>query len=271
MSFPPEGFTAPSIVVGVDGSRAAEHAALWALDEAVGRELPLRLVAAAHSGAEQGQAQNAVQAAAMAVRATGRTVTLQTEILAGEPVPALLEASRAAAMLCVGAVGLKHFEHRVSSTASALAASAHCPLAVVRGESRDGWVVVELDDTPDSAAVLQAGVEEARLRRAPLRVLGTWQSTPDSGGQDSEELNRLVRSQLDRRIEVWQHRYPDLDVEPVAVHGSGLQWLSAHAAAAQLIVIGARNIVAVTELLGPAGPAALPATSVLIVDPQHLL
>jgi hypothetical protein len=37
------------------------------------------------------------------------------------------------------------------------------------------------------------------------------------------------------------------------------------------VVIGARNIVAVTELLGPAGPAALPDTSVLIVDTQRLL
>ena len=93
-------------------------------------------------------------------------------------------------------------------------------MAVIRGENRPGWIVVELDETPDSAAVLQAGVEEARMRDAPLRVLGTWRS--DDPAHDTDERNRLVRSQLDRRLETWRHRYPDLDVEPVAVHGSGL-------------------------------------------------
>ena len=198
-------------------------------------------------------------------------MTVLTEVTVGQPVPALLAASRAAAMLCVGAVGHKHFDpHRVGSTVSALVASARCPVAVIRGQGHAGWVVTELDETPDSAAVLQAGVEEARLRNAPLRVLGAWQSR-DTGGQDAQERSRLVRSQLDRSLETWRHRYPDLDVEPVAVHGSGLDWLSGHASGIQLVVIGARNIVAVTELLGPAGLAALPGTPVLIMDPQRLL
>lgn len=270
MTVPPGAFTAPSIVVGIDGSRAARRAALWALDEAVGRELPLRLVAAAAPGESPDAARTAVHDVGTVVAAAGRPVTVQTEVVSGVPAEALLAASRAAAMICVGAVGLKHFEHRVGSTASALVASAHCPVAVIRGENRPGWIVVELDETPDSAAVLQAGVEEARMRDAPLRVLGTWQSD-DPGAHDTDERNRLVRSQLDRRLETWRHRYPDLDVEPVAVHGSGLPWLSDNADAVALMVVGARNIVAVTELLGPAGCAALPGTSVLIVDPQRLL
>lgn len=271
MTGPTGAFTPPSIVVGVDGSRSAQRAALWALDEAVGRNLPLHLVAAAEPGETSGRAESAVQAAVAAVRATGRAVTIETAVAAGEPVAVLLAAARVAAMLCMGAVGLKHFDHhRVGSTVSALVASARCPVAVIRGESHTGWVVAELDETPDSAAVLQAAVEEARMRNAPLRVLGTWQSH-DTGGHDTEGRNRLVRSQLDRRIETWRRRYPDLDVEPIAVHGSGLGWLSGHAAAIQLVVIGARNIVAVTELLGPAGPAALPGTAVLIMDRQRLL
>lgn len=261
-------FALPSIVVGVDGSRAADIAARWALDEAVGRGLPLRLVSAAEGDADTGRARSLLDTTAAAVRAAGRGVTIETAVVAGEPVAALLGAARSAVMLCVGAVGLKHFEHR--STLSALVASVHCPVAVVRGERHRGWVVVELDETPDSAAVLQAAVEEARLRSAPLRVLGTWQS-PGAGGYDAEQRNRLVRSQLDRRLENWRHRYPDLDVEPVAVPGSGMEWMSAQSAHIGLVVIGARNIVAVTELLGPAGPAALPGASVLIVDRQRLL
>jgi nucleotide-binding universal stress UspA family protein len=39
----------PSVVVGIDGSRAAINAALWAADEAVSRDIPLRLVYAIDS------------------------------------------------------------------------------------------------------------------------------------------------------------------------------------------------------------------------------
>ncbi len=34
----------PTVVVGVDGSKAAINAAQWAVDEAVHRDIPLRLV-----------------------------------------------------------------------------------------------------------------------------------------------------------------------------------------------------------------------------------
>ena len=36
--------TPPSVVVGIDGSRSALDAALWAADEAVSRDIQLRLV-----------------------------------------------------------------------------------------------------------------------------------------------------------------------------------------------------------------------------------
>ncbi len=276
-------FTPPSIVVGVDGSRAALQAARWAADEATSRDLPLHLVAVARTDAGYQEAHAAVQAAAVALAEAGSPVPVSTEVATGEPAQALLAAARSAVMLCVGAVGIEYLEGRVRSTVHALVAAAHCPLAVVRSPSPvgrgtehpnpaadgPGWVVVELDETPDSAAVLQFAVEEARLRTAPLRVLGTWQ--PHDTGDAVEQGDRRVRAQLDRRLETWRHRYPDLDVAPVAVHGSGLDWLAGHAAAIGLMVIGARNIVAVTELLGPAGLAALPGTSIVIVDRQRLL
>lgn len=288
MTEPAPAFTPPSVVVGVDGSQAAERAARWAVDEAVGRELPLHLLAAT-DGSDTHRAEAALQSAADAVTgsarwaaavAAGRPVALSTELVTGTPAAALHAASRTAAMICVGAVGREHGrdrqDHPVGSTVGALAASALCPLAVVRSpDERQGrpshhWVVVELDESPDSAAVLQYAVEEARLRRAPLRVLGTWQSDA-AGGATVDEGNRLVRAQLDRRLEIWRHRYPDLDVEPVAAHGSGLNYLSSHAAAIQLTVIGARNVIAVNELLGPTGLCALPDTSVLIVERQRIL
>ena len=283
-------------MVGVDGSPDAAVAALWAVDEALSRDIELRLVAVAGSEPDD-RAQLSLNTAAEAVRSAGRTVRVQTAVLTGDPISALLDESRTAAMICVGALGLTHVDHsragsidhsragsidhnRVGSTAAALATSALCPVAVVRGSGPSsgegpGWVTVELDETPDSATVLQFGVEEARLRGAPLRVLGAWQSRFTDIHDDNAiaEGNRLVRAQLDRRLSQWKQRYPDLDVRPVAVHGSMLNYLEHNAAKIQLIVVGARNAVGVGELLGPPGLTALHDTdcSVLVVDRQRLL
>ncbi len=277
---PEAAFTAPAVVVGIDGSRAGLKAASWAVPEAVSRDIPLRLIAVSESTADD--AHSAVQAAAAEVGTGGTPVRVEVQVLSGSPTLALLEASRTAAMICIGALGLRHFaHHRIGSTASALVASAHCPVAVIRGldagtdQAEPGWVVVEIDETPDSAAVLQCGVGEARLRSAPLRVLGAWQSryTDVHDSHAVVEGNRLVRAQLDRRLAEWKQRYPDLDVRPVAVHGSMINYLSRNSASIQLVVVGSRNSQGVGELLGPTGLAALHDTdcSVLVVDPQRLL
>ncbi len=276
----PEPFTPPSIIVGVDGSRGAVRAALWAIDEAVSRDIPLRLVYASDSP-DAAKVDAAVRYAAEAVEATGRSVKLEVEIVAGAPIPTLVEASRWAAMICVGEVGLRHFDaDRIGSTATALVTAAHCPVAIVRGGDRTAGhaqspIVVELDDSPDSAAVLQFGVEEARLRGAPLRVLGSWQSryTDVHDSHAVSDGNRMVRAQLDRRLSHWKNRYPDLDARPVAIHGSVLNYLAKHGDSIQLVVVGVRNARGIEELLGPTGSAALHNTdcSVLVVDRQRLL
>jgi len=277
----PEQFTPASIVVGIDGSRTAVRAALWAIDEAISRDVPLHLVAVANSPAARADAELAVRAATAAVEATGRPVDLDSRVLDGEPTPILLTHSGTAAMVCVGAVGRRHFDrHRVGSTTGALVAAAHCPIAVVRGDDGSaaepgGWVVAELDETPDSAAVLQFGVAEARLRNAPLRVLGAWQSryTDVHDSHAVADGNRLVRSQLDRRLSQWRHQYPDLDAKPVAIHGSALNYLSKHAGEIQLVVVGAPNATGVGDLLGPMGLTTLNDTdcTIVVVDRQRLL
>ena len=267
-------FTTPSIVVGVDGSRAGVQAALWAVDEARGRELPLRLVSVGESPTDSPG--TALREAADAVAAADPSVEVVTESLAGPAVPVLVDASHAAVMVCVGSMGRKHLEHsRSGSTAAALAASAHCPVAVVRGSSpaRSGWIAVEVGDTADSATVLQFGIEEARLRRSPLRVVWAWTSRyPDAPDpQAVADGNRLAGVHLDRRLAEWTRRYPDLDIAPVVVHGTALEYLSRQPDKPQLAVVGAHQTASVSDLLGPAGLAALRDTSVLVVDPQRLL
>ena len=225
-------------------------------------------------------AEIAVRHAFTAVESTDKPVKIEVEILQDRPTRALLEASRWAALVCVGAMGLKHCaQGRIGSTAAALASSAHCPVAVVRGHdplhAKQQWVVAEVDESAVSDGVLRRALEEAQLRGAPLRVLTTWQSrfTDIHDGNAVADGNRLARAQLDRRLAQWKKRYPDLDVRAVAVHGSTLNFLTKNADSIQLLVVGHEQAQGITALVGPPGYAALQNAdcSVLICEPQNVL
>lgn len=281
----------PAVVVGIDGSRSAIDAALWAVDEAVSRDIPLRLVYAIdptcsdstdpqNAARELAKADIAVRHAFTAVEATDKPVKIEVEILQERPIRALLTAARSAALLCVGAVGLKHCSQgRIGSTAAAVASSTHCPVAIVRGHDpvhrHHQWVVAEVDATTGSDGVLRRAMEEAQLRNAPLRVLTAWQSrfTDIHDGNAVANGNRLARAQLDRRLAHWKKRYPDIDVRAAAVNGSTLNFLAKNSSSIQLLVVGHERREGVAALVGPPGLAALQNAecSVLICEPQNVL
>ncbi len=283
--------SSPSVVVGIDGSRSAIDAALWAVDHAVSRDIPLRLVYAIDPDATTGSdtqaaahdlatAEIAVRYAMTAVESTDQPVKIEVEILQGKPVQVLREASRWAAMLCVGSMGLAHStQGRIGSTASALATSAHCPVAIVHGHmplpAKQGWVVAEVNGSPTSDRALRRAVEEAELRQAPLRILTTWQSryTDIHDDRAVADGNRLAKARLDRRLAEWKTRHPDLDVQAIAVHGNILNYLAKQAQSIQLLVIAHDRAHGITELVGPPGCGALRDTncSVLICEPQNVL
>ena len=283
--------SSPSVVVGIDGSRSAIDAALWAVDEAVSRDIPLRLVYAIDpdttAGADPQDAARdlatadiAVRYAFAAVESTDKPVKIEVEILQDRPTRALLEAARGAALLCVGSIGLKHStQGRIGSTAAALASAAICPVAIVRGHdplhAAQQWVVAEVDESAASDGVLRRALEEAQLRGVPLRVLTTWQSrfTNIHDCTAVADGNRLAKAQLDRRLAQWKKLYPDLDVRAVAVHGSTLNFLTKNADSIQLLVVGRELAAGMTALVGPPGYAALHNAdcSVLICEPQNVL
>ena len=124
------------VVVGVDGSDAAINAAKWAIDEAISRDVPLRIVHVTHIEGDEAApedafrldvqyAESSLRAATAAVEATGKPVKIETEILWGSPDTALIDESRNAAMICVGSVGIGAIARRtVGSTAATLAEKA---------------------------------------------------------------------------------------------------------------------------------------------------
>lgn len=282
--------SSPSVVVGIDGSRNGLTAALWAVDEAVARDIPLRLVYAIEpredlmspeeSARALAEAETAVRMAFVAVESTEKPVKIEVEILQGRPTDMLLEAGRGAELICVGPIGIKNVAAgRIGSTAAALATRAHCPVAIVRGcypaQTEPGAVLVEVDLSTDSDDTLERGVYEAALRKAPLIAISAWQSTTVAAHDTYAvtERNRQVDAALRRRSTRSTRRHPDLDIRSVAFHGRLLDYLSRHAPTIQLVVVGRRRTHGVAEMVGPPCYAALRGTdcSVLVCDPTNPL
>jgi nucleotide-binding universal stress UspA family protein len=260
----------PAVVVGIDGSQRAIAAALWAVDEAVDRDLPLRLVYAIEprgSGRSDcdsiaqdfAGAETAVRQAAMAIESVDQPVKIEVEIAQDRPVAALLAASHSAAMICVGALGVNQAtEMSVGSTVSGLLARVHCAVAIVRPERvhgvEPGWVVTEFEDSADGPTVLGHALDEARLRKAPLRVLATWRpGFPDvRDTHASAEGSRLAKATLERSLTRYRRLYPELDIRAVAVAGSAVNFLARHADSIQLVVLGHHPSNELCEFAGPA-------------------
>lgn len=111
-----------TIIVGIDGSHAAITAALWGVDEAISRAVPLRLVSVikpTHPSPDDydrdlAHAERSLREAQSAVEAAGKLVKIETDIPRGPAGPVLVEASRDAEMICVGSVGIGRYASSIS-------------------------------------------------------------------------------------------------------------------------------------------------------------
>ncbi|MEW2385457.1 universal stress protein [Micromonospora sp. NPDC047707] len=129
------------VLVGVDGSEAAELAVGYAAEEAARRGAEL-VVTHVDRPDEEGPAQTGdlVETAAAAARGShpGLTVTVRL-LLADKPEPALIEASSGAALVVVGTRGRGGFAGMLlGSVSQSLVQHAHCPVLVAHpyGQAR---------------------------------------------------------------------------------------------------------------------------------------
>ncbi|ASL15151.1 universal stress protein [Mycobacterium intracellulare] len=246
-----------AVIAGIDGSQAAITAALWGVDEAMSRALPLRLISVikqthlspddyardlTHAERSLSQAQNTIAA-------SRKSLTVETEIPRGPAGAALIEASRDAAMICVGSVGIGRYARSLlGSTATEVAEKASCPVAVVRTESEQpppaiNWVIVRMTDAPDNEEVVKHAVWEANLRRAPLLILG---------GRP-EELTEEADGAFERRVREWRQRHPEVRAYPITTKFAIASYLETNDERVQLAVISASEADQLARLIGPAG------------------
>ncbi|WP_123024455.1 universal stress protein [Mycolicibacterium stellerae] len=254
------------VIVGIDGSKAAIDAALWAVDEALDRDVPLRLVhviggsrPASASGesndldVEYGE--TSLRAASSAVIASGRPVKVETDLLWGSVDDTLISESESASMLCVGSVGIGWIAERIlGSTAAAVSEGAHCPVVVVRSHSgapsgkSDGWIVVGVDDRPANDQLVTRALDEGRVRHAPVLAVATWSSA----------LTGVSFDELDHHVETWRQRYPDVHIRPAATGGGLPEFLVGCRKDVQLAVVSAADAGKVPQIIGPHGKPLVP-------------
>jgi len=246
------------VVVGVDGSDAAVGAAVWAVNEAIHRDVPLRLVYVIQipdgpmssdraDAAEHDYAESSLRAARLAVEETGLPVKIDTAVLYGDVDCALTAESSSATLICAGSVGIGRVASMVlGSTAAILAEQAHCPVAIIRRDEKSpppeaGLIVVE--DRPGNRDVVRCAMEEARVRQAPVRALCVGRRA----------FFESSRDRFYRRLDGVLRRYPDVEVEVATTRLSVTRYLQECIGAVQMVVIGSGDAGRVTQLVGPHG------------------
>ncbi|HEY3560621.1 MAG TPA: universal stress protein [Kribbella sp.] len=167
------------VVVGIDGSPAAEIAIRWGAIEAAALRSPLHLVYAVAPGGSPSLAGEVVYKAVAQARAQARGLEPRTDIDSrietGSPSAALVKASGTAALVVIGSRGLGvMLGALVGSTGLDLAANARCPVVVVRpdlGAMAGIRVVIGYDGSSDSRAAVNFGLDYARRHDLAVRVV----------------------------------------------------------------------------------------------------
>jgi nucleotide-binding universal stress UspA family protein len=273
------------IVVGFDGSTHAAQAVEWAAAEAARRGRPLTVfyvidygrfvTGGGNSGATGWGAFLADEPAKVLVdqgvelaRKAAPDVQVTGETKVGRPIGALFEASRTADLMVVGTRGYTELANlAVGSVAASIAAHAHCPVVIVRGDGKvlpgpAHPVVVGVDGSTASQAALVYAAGTARDTSAPLVVVCAWNVLAEHGAWvgvdarvliDRDDLLRAERTAareiLDAAVERVRTEYAEVALTASLVEAAPAAALITAGADAGLVVVGTRGHGAFTSLL----------------------
>ncbi|MGW4386590.1 universal stress protein [Streptomyces sp. NPDC004685] len=251
-----------SVIAGIDGSKPAHRAAMWAAREAVRRGTALHLV---HGADTDSRALYVSVETIERVRRTGRELLDDTaqavteqhpdlrvtkEFSRSGPVPSLRRAAARYGTIVVGNRGLGGFNSlMLGSVGLKIAAEATTPVIVVRGAEGTGdtdVVLVAFRDEHDLDCARYGG-REAELRKASLRLLHVWNVFQSVGSvvtmlDDIEDIAGEHERSLTAVAEQVRHEFPDLNVEADAAKSMSVPAVLVEASRhADLLVMGGRR------------------------------
>ncbi|WP_328404208.1 universal stress protein [Streptomyces sp. NBC_00390] len=256
------------LVVGVDGSESSLRATDWAADEAARHGLPLRLIYATRWELYEGAAlaaslgrsdtrvlgENIIGMAGERAQLRAPDVKVTTDVLPEDTVKALLRESRRATALITGSRGRGEITGLLLGSVSlALAARAHCPVIVVRGDDAalagsHGRVLLGVGDADVDSAAVRFAFREAKARGCTLSVVRAWRRPSHESadhflpeGDPARYYEVRAETVLDEALAAAARDNPDVLLQATTAEGSARKALVDLSAAADLLVVGARR------------------------------
>ncbi|MGW7681598.1 universal stress protein [Kribbella sp. NPDC054772] len=221
------------VVVGIDGSPAADVAVKWAAAEAASLGSDLRLLHVVAPGRTPADAGDIVNRAAELARDLQPDLVIDAHLDRGAPSTILVRASAEASTVVIGTRGFGTMVGALfGSTGLDLVANARCPVVVVRpdlGSLAGIRVVIGYDGSPAADTALDVGLDYAHRHDLDVRVVA---AQPAGTG-----LHRISEDELRTAV----HKRDGHDAELVQITGHPAEHLLRLASDAALIVLGARG------------------------------
>ncbi|MFB6613047.1 universal stress protein [Streptomyces sp. NPDC085524] len=255
------------VAVGVDGSAESRAAARWAAQEAVLRQVPLRLVHAVDwpldpvlPGLGKQDKQDVDRWADRALTETAQELhrhhphlEITSRCPTGRPAAALAAEAADAALLVLGSRGLGGLVgFLIGSVALSTVVATDTPVVLVRvaddpdgpGTDTAAEVVVGVDIHEAGDRLLAFAFEEAERRGCPLRAVHGWKMPPAYAyvplfDPDNErDIGWSVTHMLDDMLLPWRHKFPDVRVTTNVFMGAAGERLVQASRGAGLVVVG---------------------------------
>lgn len=251
------------IVVGVDGSAHGWAALAWAAERASQQSLPLHVIhafapdiptlgfGATDQSSIRAEGQRLLATAKARAHAVDTDLPVTASLLPGFASRALINASRDATAVVLGAVGHGLLSRAsIGAVAQQVAAHATCPVVIVGHENHSEGphhrIVVGVDGSENSAAALHRAFDRATVHDAELVVVHAWEAKgiedPNlEAGSSWPAYERELEQAVDRTIATSSAQHPAVKVRHEVVRSAPVAALIQAADTADLVVVGARG------------------------------
>ncbi|WJH22942.1 universal stress protein [Pseudarthrobacter defluvii] len=263
-----------AVVAGYDGSDEAAAAVRWAARHARAVKCPLNVVHCSmwplltrHLGPVPGVSGSGLEQSAQAILEEGVAhaaaevpgLQVRSTLLHGLPAQLLAQVSTGERLLVVGSRGLGGFLGLlVGSVSLELAATAACPVAVIRQDLHPDGPVIAAVDASGSPAALEDACALATAWKAPLTVVHVRHRPPGPWRPDTPDSDAGAQTILSSALTHARAAAPGITVDgKVLTDGSVPHAILQASAEARIVVVGSQGQGILRETMGSTAHAVL--------------